>query len=211
MIRRLRSICAALGAVLLTLAADGARASDVLARLDRFLVEVGSGQGEFTQVVSGRSGRKPQRSSGEFAFRRPGKFLWHYRQPYPQQLVGDGERIWSYDQDLNQVTVKRLGDALGATPAAILAGKGDLAAHFELRDAGAADGLDWVAARPLAADSPFVAMRLGFAGDALQAMRIVDSFGQETELRFTRFERNPRLDPGLFRFVPPPGADVVGE
>ncbi|MCB1928992.1 MAG: outer membrane lipoprotein chaperone LolA [Rhodocyclaceae bacterium] len=198
----------ALGGLLATVPAQ---AGDVLSRLDRFLAEVGSGQGSFSQIVVSRSGRRPQRSVGEFAFARPGRFLWVYTEPYPQRLVSDGARLWSYDQDLNQVTVKPLGDALGATPAAILAGEGDLARNFAVSDNGRRDGLDWVVARPKAPDSPFTDMELGFDGAELRAMLIRDSFGQQTELRFDRFERNPSIDPALFRFVPPAGADVIGE
>lgn len=201
----------ALACAVFAYACAGQAAEPVSARLARFLAEVGSGQGEFTQTVIAGSGRKPQRSSGEFAFRRPGRFLWLYRTPYRQKLVGDGERMWAYDEDLNQVTVRKLGDALGATPAAILAGEGDLARNFVLEDGGSAGGLDWIAARPRAADSAFEEMRLGFEGDHLRAMWIKDSFGQLTELRFERFERNPQLAEGLFRFQPPPGADVVGD
>ncbi len=186
-------------------------AAEAIERLDRFLAEVRSGQGSFTQVVTSRSGRKPQRSKGEFAFERPGRFLWFYSEPYPQKLVGDGKRMWSYDQDLNQVTVKPLGDALGATPAAILAGEGELEKNFELAEGGNSDGLDWVLARPRAADSPFTDMELGFDGAQLKAMLIRDGFGQLTELRFQRFETNPKLDAGLFMFTPPAGADVIGE
>ncbi|MCB1889036.1 MAG: outer membrane lipoprotein chaperone LolA [Rhodocyclaceae bacterium] len=188
-----------------------AHASDVLTRLDRFLAEVERGKGAFSQVVTARSGRKPKSARGEFAFERPGRFRWVYSEPYPQTLVGDGERLWSYDPELNQVSVKTIGDALGSTPAAILAGDGDIGARFELSDGGSHDGLDWAVATPRASDSPFTDMALGFRGDALVAMTIRDGFGQVTELRFEGFETNPILDNGLFRFTPPPGADVIGE
>lgn len=208
MIRAARRALLLLGLLLL---AGGARGSDVLSRLDRFLAEVKGGQGAFTQVVSARSGRKPQRSSGEFAFERPGRFLWVYLKPFPQRLVGDGVRLWSFDPELNQVTVKALGDALGSTPAAILAGDGALEKSFDLSDGGQHDGLDWAVATPRATDGPFTGMELGFAGADLKAMRIRDGFGQLTELSFERFERNPALDRSLFRFSPPAGADVIGE
>lgn len=198
-------------ALALLLALSGPSRAGALDDLDHFLAEVRSGQGSFTQLVTSRSGRRPKHSSGEFAFERPGRFRWSYREPYEQLLVGDGERMWSYDKDLNQVTVKRIGDALGATPAAILSGRSEILRNFALTDAGSAEGLGWVDARPLAADSPFTAMRLGLDGADLKVMRIEDGFGQLTELRFTRFERNPTLDERIFRFVPPPGADVVGE
>jgi len=195
----------------LMLAACPGSAAEAIQRLDRFLAGVHSGKGSFTQVVTSRSGRKPQHSKGEFAFERPGRFLWAYSEPYPQKLVGDGKRMWSYDQDLNQVTVKPLGDALGATPAAILAGQGELEKNFELSEGGSSEGLDWVVARPLADDSPFTGMELGFEGEHLKAMLIRDGFGQLTELRFQHFETNPKLDAGLFEFAPPAGADVIGE
>ncbi len=204
-----------IGRTLLVLAllcgAGLAQASDVLDRLDRFLVEVQRGTGEFSQVVTSRSGRKPKTSRGEFAFERPGRFRWVYTEPYPQTLVGDGERLWSFDPELNQVSVKAIGDVLGSTPAAILAGDGPIEARFDLTDGGTHDGLDWAIATPRATDSPFTDMALGFRGNALAAMTIRDGFGQVTELRFEAFKTNPALDKGLFRFTPPPGADVIGE
>lgn len=179
--------------------------------LKAFVQSTRGAQGNFTQAVLARSGRKPQVSEGSFAFQRPGRFRWDYRTPYPQLLVSDGEKLWAWDRDLNQVTVKRLGDALGASPAAILAGDGAVEKNFELAEGGSADGLSWVEARPKSGESTFQSMRLGFAGGQLRQMELKDNFGQTTLLTFTRLERNPALDPALFRFEPPPGADVVGD
>ncbi len=126
-------------------------------------------------------------------------------------LVGDGNKLWAYDQELNQVTTKKLGQALGSTPAAILAGDNSLDRNFVLKDAGSADGLEWVEATPKSSDSSFEHIRLGFAGGQLKAMVLNDNFGQTTTLQFGQMERNPAVDPAQFRFVPPKGADVVGE
>lgn len=181
-----------------------------LEQLRQFVAQTKSGAGEFSQTVIARSGRKPQVASGSFSFERPGRFRWNYEQPYQQLLVGDGTRIWSYDQDLNQVTVKRMDDALGATPAAIIAGKADIEKNFDLAEGAAADGLMWVDATPKAADSAFTSLRLGFSDSMLKVMEIGDNFGQNTRLVFERFEKNPRLDAKIFHFVPPAGADVIG-
>lgn len=196
--------------VSLLLVAGDARA-DGLAQLKQFMEGTRSARGSFTQQVLSKSGRKPQQASGSFAFARPGKFRWTYEKPYAQLLVGDGSKLWAYDQELNQVTTKKLGQALGNTPAAILAGDNALDRNFALKDAGAADGLEWVEAVPKGDDSSFERIRLGLAGGQLKAMVLYDNFGQTTSLQFGQLERNPSLDASLFRFVPPAGADVVGE
>ena len=199
----------ALGFAIL-LSAGSARA-DGLAQLKQFMDGTRTARGSFSQQVFSKSGRKPQQASGTFAFSRPGKFRWIYEKPYAQVLVGDGSKLWAYDQELNQVTTKKLGQALGSTPAAILAGDNSLDKNFVLKDAGSSDGLEWVEATPRADDSSFERIRLGFAGGQLKAMLINDNFGQTTALQFGPMERNPSLDAAQFRFVPPKGADVVGE
>lgn len=204
----LRAVCC--GLILAGLAGI-ASAADGMDQLRQFVAATRSAEGDFEQVVTAKSGRKPQKSAGTFAFSRPGKFRWQYELPYPQLLVGDGEKLWSWDKDLNQVTVKRLGDALGSTPAAILFGGGDIEANFELADGGAADGLAWVEARPRKADSGFESLRLGLAGGQLKRMEMRDSFGQFTAILFSRLVPNPQIEAARFRFTPPPGADVIGE
>lgn len=199
----------ALGLALLF--AAGSVHADGLAQLKQFMDGTRTARGSFTQQVFSKSGRKPQPASGTFAFSRPGKFRWTYEKPYAQLLVGDGAKLWAYDQELNQVTTKKLGQALGSTPAAILAGDNSLDKNFVLKDAGSADGLEWIEATPKAEDSSFERIRMGFAGGQLKAMLLNDNFGQTTSLLFGQIERNPSLDAGLFRFTPPKGADVVGE
>ncbi len=185
--------------------------ADSLAQLRQFMDGTRSARGSFNQQVLSKSGRKPQQASGTFAFSRPGKFRWTYEKPYAQLLVGDGSKLWAWDQELNQVTTKKLGQALGSTPAAILAGDNSLEKNFTLKDDGTADGLEWVEARPKADDSSFERIRMGFSGGQLKAMVLHDNFGQTTSLSFLQMERNPTLDAGLFRFVPPKGADVIGD
>lgn len=181
-----------------------------LDQLKGFLDANRSSRGVFTQTVIAKSGKKPQQSSGIFALQRPGKFRWSYESPYKQLLVSDGKQLWSYDPDLNQVAVKKLGAAFGASPAALLAGQ-DLERHFELKDGDSADGVDYVEARPKGGDASFDRVRIGFAANRPVSMDIHDSFGQVTHLRFTQFEANPALPATLFRFTAPAGADVVGE
>jgi len=181
-----------------------------LDQLNGFLEANRSARGVFTQTVIAKSGRKPQQSSGIFALQRPGKFRWSYESPYKQLLVSDGNKLWSYDPELNQVAVRKLGAAFGASPAALLAGQ-DLDKNFELKDGGAADGIEYIEARPKGSDTSFESVRIGFAAKLPVNMEIHDSFGQVTVLRFTQFEVNPKLPAGLFHFVAPVGADVVGD
>jgi outer membrane lipoprotein carrier protein len=182
-----------------------------LERLETFMSRTQSAQGEFEQHIYDRNRRLIQQSSGTLAFQRPGKFRWTYAKPYPQIIVGDGERVWIYDEDLKQVTVRRLDTALGATPAALLAGDNDAMKAFELKDDGERDGLEWLTATPRNKETTFERIRMGFSAAGLERMELTDAFGQTTLLRFIGLARNPALDPGLFKFVPPPGADVIGD
>jgi outer membrane lipoprotein carrier protein len=182
-----------------------------LEQLRSFLRDTRTATAEFSQVVSGRAERKTSQASGTMAISRPGRFRWAYEAPYYQLIVGDGSKLWVYDKDLNQVTVKTLGDALGATPVALLAGDDALEKNFVLQELGRRDDLDWIEAVPKAQDGSFERVRIGFSGNLPRAMELRDNFGQVTSLSFKRLERNPKIDAGQFRFVPPKGADVVGE
>lgn len=186
-------------------------AASGLEQLKAFLSGARTGKTTFRQVVSGRAGRTPQESSGTFAFARPGKFRWTYQAPHAQIIVGDGERLWVYDPDLKQVIVRKLGQALGATPAALLAGDDALDKNFELREGGDSKGIQYVDAKPRSTESGFNGVRIGLKDNLPRTMELSDSFGQVTQLTFGPFERNATVDAALFRFVPPPGADVVGE
>lgn len=201
------------GAVVAALAFTFASAAALASGIDQlraFVDGARTGKTTFRQVVTAKSGRVPQASSGTFAFARPDKFRWSYDKPYAQLLVGDGDKLWIYDRDLNQVIVKKLDRALGATPASLLAGDNTFEKNFVLIDGGNADGLDFVEAKPKSPDTGFDQIRIGFKENLPRTMELHDSFGQVTQLTFDAFERNPTIDPALFRFVPPPGADVIG-
>jgi outer membrane lipoprotein carrier protein len=182
-----------------------------LERLRAFVRDTQTASAQFTQTVTDKNGRTVQQASGEFAISRPGKFRWSVTAPYKQLLVGDGERVWIYDADLNQVVKRRNDQALGTTPAALLAGKDDVERAFDWRDLPPAEGLDWLGATPKSKESSFTDIRLGFDASGLAALEIFDNFGQRTLIRLAHLQRNPRLSSDLFRFTPPKGADVVGD
>jgi len=198
-----------LGVIALVFALSAPAAS--LDRYKTFLNGTQSARAQFEQKVFDRDGKLTQTSRGSLVFQRPGRFRWVYDKPADQVIVGDGQRVWIYDRQLNQVTVRKLTAALGSTPAALLAGSNDVAKAFDLSDAGRRDGLEWVDARPKDQDASFERIRIGFGASGLEAMELSDSFGQITVLRFKSLQRNPRLDPSLFRFSPPKGADVIGD
>ena len=182
--------------------------------LERFQVYVRttqSARADFDQQVFDRGGKRLQESKGTFVFLRPGRFRWSYAKPYPQVIVGDGARVWIHDIDLNQVTVRKLTGAIGATPAALLAGASDIDKAFELSEAGTRDGLEWVEAKPREREAGFDRVRIGLGVAGVEAMELQDHFGQTTLLRFTNIARNPKLDGNEFRFTPPSGTDVLGE
>ena len=191
--------------------APASLAATAVEQLHDFLQATRTLRADFTQNVLTKGGRKPQLSSGTVAVSRPGKLRWEILKPYPQLIVGDGQKIWIHDPELQQVTVRKAGQALGSTPAALLAGSNELEKNFSLREAGQSDGVNWVEATPKATDSGFEKIRIGFAGGELKAMELFDSFGQTTQVNFSSIERNPALPASAFRFTPPAGTDVVGE
>jgi len=199
-----------------------AMAASAVDSLRQFIASTRGAEGEFRQTVSGRAGQAAQQASGRFSFARPGKFRWEYDLPYPQLLVADGRQLWSWDRDLRQVTVRPLGDALGATPAGILFGQGDLERDFILTEAAASgetgEKLVWVEARPRqatggegAASSGFQFFRFGFDGKRLQRLTLLDNFGQTTTIEFSNMRLNPSFAPDHFHFEPPAGVDVLGD
>jgi len=194
----------------LGLAASVAHAA-TLERLHAFVRETQTARADFMQTVTDRNGRIVQRASGQFEIARPGRFRWSVLKPYEQLLVGDGERVWIYDPDLNQVVIRRSDRALGTTPAALLAGREDVERAFDWRDLPAANGLDWLGATPKDKESSFSEIRLGFGSGGLAALEVIDNFGQRTLISLFHLERNPKLATDLFKFTPPKGADVIGE
>jgi outer membrane lipoprotein carrier protein len=185
--------------------------ADPVARLKAFYQTTPAMKAQFKQTVLDRKGQKVQEVTGIMQLLRPGKFRWDYAKPYVQIIVGDGQKIWLYDPDLDQVTVRKLDKMLGSSPAALLAGSQDIEKFFDLKDAGRQDELEWVEATPREKDGSFDHVLLGFKGEQLAEMELHDTFGQTTVIEFSNVERNPRISPKAFSFVPPRGADVVGE
>jgi outer membrane lipoprotein carrier protein len=176
--------------------------------LREFVQTVRSGQGRFTQTVTSPDGKRRKVSQGVFEFQRPNRFRFVYAKPFEQIIVADGQKVWMYDPDLNQVSVRRLSQALGATPAALLAG-GSLDQDFELAIQAPRDGLEWVQATPRQRDGTIQAMRVGFRGKELAALEVLDQFGQRSVLQFPEFKAHAVVPPEQFRFTPPPGADLI--
>jgi outer membrane lipoprotein carrier protein len=173
-----------------------------------FVRDVKSGRAQFSQTVTSPDGKKKKTSSGSFEFSRPNRFRFAYAKPFEQTIVADGEKVWIYDADLNQVSSRKVASALGATPAALLAG-GSLDKDFDLSSLPSHDGLDWAEAKPKAKDGSFQSVRVGFRGKDLAALEIIDSFGQRSLLTFSSFAANAPVAPEVFRFTPPPGADII--
>ena len=170
----------------------------------------------FDQVVTDTNGRKIQEVKGSMQLQRPGKFRWDYDKPFVQQIVGDGAKVWLYDPELNQVTVRALDKAMGSSPAALLAGGNEIEKNFNLKNLNNANNLEWVKATPKDNDSGFESVSLGFllAGankGMLQELELLDSFGNKTKIKLSEWERNGNIDAQKFKFVPPVGTDVVGE
>ena len=181
-------------------------------KLKNFIASTRSGQANFSQVVQDKNGKPIQSASGTMQFVRPGKFRWVYHKPYEQLIVGDGEKFWLHDVELNQVTVKKLDAALGSSPAALLSGNNEIERSFVLKDIEEREGLEWLQATPRTQDTSFEKILMAFnAQSDLVIMELYDAFGQKTVLRFFSLQRNPQLSPQLFNFVPPKGADVLGD
>jgi outer membrane lipoprotein carrier protein len=183
--------------------------ADAVDTLREFTREVKTGRANFSQTVTSPDGAKKRTSSGSFEFSRPNRFRFAYGKPFEQLIVSDGSKVWLHDIDLNQVSVRLLDQALGGTPAALLAG-GSLEKDFELAAQPAKDGLDWVQATPRAKDGSVAQLRVGFRGKELAALEIVDAFGQRSLLQFSAVQQGLALPPERFRFVPPAGVDVIG-
>ncbi|MFN9490324.1 MAG: outer membrane lipoprotein chaperone LolA [Betaproteobacteria bacterium] len=196
---------------LLCLLAPAVAAASATEALKNFLGQTQTLRARFAQMVLDKNLKPLQQAQGVMQFSRPGKFRWDYQKPYEQVIVGDGSRLWIHDKDLNQVTVRKLDRALGATPAALLAGSNELERDFTLKNLGSDKGLDWLEAVPKNRDTIFERIRMGFGKSGLEAMELRDQFGQVTVITFADVERNPKLPTELFRFTPPKGADVITE
>ena len=199
-----------LSSVVAMLAFAGAAHAGALDQFKTFVATTRAARGEFTQqqIKKSEASKTAPLSTGTFLFARPGKFIWTYQKPYEQLLQADGESLYIYDKDLNQVTVKKLGNALGSSPAAILFGSNDLEKNFTLSEAGSRNGLEWLDAKPKAQDSTFQMISIGLRNGTPEAMELHDAFGSTSVLSFKKFEKNPSISATTFKFVMPKGADV---
>lgn len=184
-------------------------AEDPKLALKRFVDGVQTLSAEFAQVQTDEDGKLTGSSSGKMTLSRPGRFRWTYEKPYEQLMVCDGRKIWLYDPDLAQVTVRSADQALTGTPAALLSQKALLSDAFTLQDGGSENGASVVKLLPKSADSDFKSIELWLAAGVPQRMRFHDQLGGSTDIRFSGIKTNPRLDDGQFRFVPPKGVEVV--
>ncbi len=184
--------------------------------LENFVRNAKNGRADFTQVITGpaREGQaaRTKNSSGTFEFQRPNRFRFEYRKPFEQTIVADGQTLWLHDKDLNQVSQRKQAKVLGSTPAALIASAPDLETlkrDFELQALPDQNGLQWVQATPRQKEGQLTNMKVGFRGDQLAALEILDSFGQRSLLTFNGMQVNTTVNADAFRFTPPKGADVV--
>lgn len=184
---------------------------DAVSRLNQFVAEVSEFQAMFTQTVVDSEGNIIEEADGEFLLSRPGKFRWNYVTPFAQQIVADGQRIWFYDVDLEQITVKNQDETLADTPAGLLSGKSMPEDTYNITAVDKDDDLQWIELTPKDAESNYQRVQMGFDEAGLQQMLMTDAFDQRTRLQFTDVQINPEIDASRFTFTPPAGVDVVGD
>jgi len=175
--------------------------------LERYYTEVHGLSGNFVQETRDETGRLIERSEGTLAISRPNRFHWQYETPFEQDIIADGDNLWVYDQDLEQVTVRPLEEVLGSGPAMMLSGElADLESQFEI----GTDG-DWITLTPREGDWEMMGVRLLLSDGVPRTVVVLDGMGQENVLELKDLERNPGFAQGRFEFEPPAGVDVVGE
>lgn len=188
------------------------QAGEALERLNAFFTAKGGLRADFVQTVEGAAFSQPEVSGGILMMRRPGRFRWDYQTPYQQLIVADGQRLWIYDQDLEQVIVQPMDEALGDTPALLLSGGSSVSERFVVSELDKSrEGLLWVQLLPRQSEAGFQELRLGFGPRYLQRMELVDGFGQLTRLEFSNMQENISLPANSFSFVLPKGVDVLGD
>ena len=188
-----------------------ANAASARAELEQFLGGLSTLKAEFGQRLLDEQNRLVESARGELFVKRPGNFRWNYTHPYPQEIVGAKNYVWVYDSDLEQVSVKPMDAALGNSPAILLTTDRPLDELFKVKDLGTKNGINWVELTPRSDDATFESFRVGMAEGVMTLMELKDNFGQTTQLSFSNISRNPALEEGLFDFIPPKGADVVGD
>jgi outer membrane lipoprotein carrier protein len=205
-------LAARLGAAILLMTSMAlVQAQDGLDTVRRYFAELTSLQAGFHQKVVDADNILQQVSDGQMWIQRPGKFRWDYETPYRQQIISDGKRLWSYDEDLEQVTVQPIDKVLSATPAMLLSGLQPVEEVFDMKAIPAAEGLLHARLQPKSDDSNINEIHLYFVNEALTRIQALDGFGNTTTFDFTGLLRNSDLEARLFNFEPPPGVDIVGE
>ena len=179
-----------------------------ISQLKAFLKAGTSLSADFQQVSFNKDGQASQPSTGQFYLSRPGKFRWNYQKPFVQEIISNAGKVWFYDADLEQVTVKKLDDSLGSTPALLLTGEVDIDEKFILEEQGSEENLNWVRLSPKNEESGFKYILIGLHDGQLGGMELSDNFGQLTRIYFSNIKLNPNLDAALFDFKPPKGVDV---
>ncbi len=207
---------AVIAAVLLTGFAGTAAAVSMknasgLQRFEHFMKSVKTLEADFTQEVVSEDGHIGRTSVGKIYLSRPGKFRWEYKTPIPQEIISDGKKVWVFDKDLEQVTVKSIDSALGASPAAILMSSRQVAKDFRIEERKPREGLKWVELKPKKAAKDFNRILVGLDDRGVRGMDLYDQFGRITMIRFQKSRVNPGLPKKLFNFKPPAGVDVIGQ
>jgi len=204
MMKKILSTCILLLAVSGSALAQGS----AISQLKAFLKASSSLSAEFKQVTFNQAGQASQTSTGQFYLSRPGKFRWNYQKPFSQEIVSNSGKVWFYDVDLEQVTVKQLDDSLGSTPALLLTGEVDIDEKFNLEEQGSEEDLDWIRLSPKNEESGFKYILIGLNHGQIGGMELSDNFGQLTRIYFSNIKLNPALKDTLFNFTPPKGVDV---
>lgn len=195
------------------LAAAGLAQADGVASLQQFVTEVKSGRATFNQTVTAPDGKRKKSTTGTFEFQRPNQFRFSYDKPAEQLIIGDGKKVWVYDPDLSQVTVRPQGAEEQNSPLAALIEPGKLERDFDVSElAGTDGGLQWLTLTPKRdQEASFQIARLGFGEGGLAKLQVTDSLGQRTEIAFSGWKKNPAFAKGTFTYTPGKGVDVVGE
>jgi len=205
--RRLVMACS----VVLSLTCFRVPAGETIGHLQQYLQDLHTLQVNFTQTLHNEQGEKLETAEGVLYLQHPGKFHWAYGHPYIQKIITDGNTLWVYDEDLEQVTIRDVSESINQTPAAVIIGNEDMEKHFVTREMGEIEGYDWVELTPRDTEAQYSSIRLGFDQDNLDMMILHDNLGQVTRIDFSDARRNQPLDAGLFTFDPPPGVDVVDD
>lgn len=196
---------------LLTLSHAVYAAEPPVTQLKNFLAASKAFSADFKQVLINEAGNPVQTSYGQFYLQRPGKFRWNYAKPFQQEIISTNGKVWFYDVDLEQVTIKKLDSSVGSTPALLLSGQVSLEDNFNMEEQGVDGDLQWIKLLPKKPEGSFKYVTIGLEKGTLAGMELMDNFGQLTRIYFSNILLNPPLKSTLFDFTPPKGVDVFSE